>query len=440
MLAKIRKNLRAFSVPLWIVALSFVGTIFLVWGRGTFSGPSGREVARVNGYSIDISEFGREYNFVVRELQNTFGEDYKKMFTEKGIKLRALERLIERTLLLQTAEKEGIKVSEWAVAKEISEMPVFQKNGKFSEERFKEVLKANRLSPEAFWKQVREDLTIRKLIEVISYSPSVTEFESKILYAKMFGKRKFAFKLFKTSSYNPEVTEKEIAEYYNSHKENFAEKGKESYFLIEIPRGEKNSQETARLAYRLAKEGKFAELETFSPKPAEDAKLIEEKFKGKNFGFYSDKEKFYVFFKKPSKKYKPLPAVKEAIVKRIKEKKAWELARKSAEEFSKNGKALSESTGMVSKEEFIKRFKPINFEDVDMLFSVSVGKRLVIPTSSGFGVFSPQSEVKVEGYDKEKMENLKALIENYKRESNYATFINLLRQRARIKVNQELLK
>jgi peptidyl-prolyl cis-trans isomerase D len=182
MLSKIRKNLKAYSVPLWIVAASFVGTIFLVWGKGAISGSYRNSVATVNGEGIDLVEFNREYNSLVRELKQQFGENFRKLFPEKRIKLTALQRLITRKLLLQAAKEEGIKVSDWAVAKEIMESPLFKKDGKFSVELYEEFLKANRLTKHTFEEMVREDLTIQKLLEVINRSPSVTEYEVKELY------------------------------------------------------------------------------------------------------------------------------------------------------------------------------------------------------------------------------------------------------------------
>jgi peptidyl-prolyl cis-trans isomerase D len=137
MLSKIRKNLRAFSLPLWIVAASFVGTIFLVWGRGSVLGPSGTEVATVNGEGISLVEFNREYSNITNELRAKFGENYRKFIKDDEIKQAALRRLVVRKLLLQTAKEEGIQVSDWAVARAIEEIPAFQDNGTFSIKLYK---------------------------------------------------------------------------------------------------------------------------------------------------------------------------------------------------------------------------------------------------------------------------------------------------------------
>ena len=440
MLSKIRKNLRAFSIPLWIVAASFVGTIFLVWGRGSISGPSGNEVATVNGEGIDLVEFNREYSSLVRELKQQFGENFRKLFPEKEIKLTALQRLITRKLLLQAAKEEGIKVSDWAVAKEIMSYPLFQKDGKFSVELYEEFLKANRLTKHTFEEMVREDLTIQKLLEVIDYSPSVTDFEVKELYKETFGKRDFSFRLFPAESFKPKVTEKEIEEYYRSHKKEFTEKTGKQYFLIKIPKGEKNAQDKAKEAFRLAKSGKTEELRKFSPEPVTDKKLIEKRFKGKNFGFYSDKNNFYVFFKQEGKKVKPLKTVKEEIVKKLKMQKALQLAEEAATKFLRENKGLTKKIKGLDKASFFEKFKPLNPADVDRLFSLHSGAKMVVALSNGYGVFQPTSEIRVDKYEKEKIEQIKKFILNIKRQSNYANFVSLLRKRATIKINHALFK
>lgn len=439
MLSKIRENLRAFSIPLWIVAASFVGTIFLVWGKGSISGPSGNEVATVNGEPIDIVEFNREYNNVLRELKSQFGENFRKIFPEKNIKLIALQRLVTRKLLLQEAKEEGIKVSDWAVAKEIMRSPIFQKDGKFSLELYEEFLRANRLTKHTFEEMVREDLTIQKLLEVINRSPSVTDYELKELYKKTYGKRDFSFKTFLLKDFNPTVTEKEIENYYNTHKEEFSEKSG-SYFLIEIPKTEKDAEERASKIYSLAKEGKIAELKKFSPKLITDEKIIKEKFKGNPFGFYSDSKKFYVFFREEKEKVKPLKEVREEILRKLKLEKSLKIAKRSAENALKGKGNLPQSVKGLDKASFFRKFKPLNPEEVDELFSAPTGKRVIVSLSEGFGVFQPTSSLKVDGYDKEKMEQLKSEILDIKRRSNYLNFVRLLREKATIKLNQAFFK
>ncbi len=433
MLSKIRKNLRAFSLPLWIVAGTFVGTIFLVWGRGSVSGPSGAEVATVNGEGITIVEFNREYSNVVDRFKSQFGENFRKFISEEDLKRITLSRLITRKLLLQVAKKEGFKVSDWAVAKFIEGIPAFQVNGTFSERIYKSFLRANRLTPKAFEDRVREDLLIQKVLTAVDYSPSVTDFEVKRLYKQVYGKRRFRYKLFPLKNFKVKVSLKEAKDYYEKNKELFSEEGKTEEFLLRFPKNREGEKE-AQKAFDLAKKGNFDELMKMNPEPLRDEEL-KEKLKNREFLFKSSDRELLLAFKFKRKRYKPFEEVKEEIFSRIRKEKALKLAKKAAKEFKGR---LSEETEPLDRDAFIKKFNPV--ESVENLFTAKVGERFVLELRDGFGVFSPSTNLSVEGFEKDKVERLKKFILAQKRESNYRNFLNLLRQRATVKINKEFFR
>ncbi len=440
MLKRIRQNMKTFSIPLWIVAASFVGTIFLVWGRGSVTGPSGNEVATVNGKGIDLISFNREYNNIVSRLRSQYGENFRKLFPEEQIKMEALRRLITRTLLLQEAENEGLKVSDWAVAKEIESMPAFQKDNKFSVELYKQFLKARRLNAHTFEEMVREDLLIQKLLTVVDHSASVTDFELKKLYIQNFGKRRFKYKEFNLKDFSPKVSDEEVEKYYQNHKDEFSEKTGEKYFLIEIPKSNTGAAERAKKAFNLARNGKIKELEEFNPQEVKDKNLIQEKFKNRPFGFYSSEKAFYVFFKKSGKRVKPLSEVKDKIREILRKEKAVALAQKAAEEFIKSNRELNSTTEEISKQEFFTKFKPLNPLEVESLYTLNTGKKTIIRTAQGFGIFQPITEIKVDKFDEKKMKELKDLILSIKNNSNYMNLLDLLQQKATVKINNQFFK
>ncbi|MEO2068220.1 MAG: SurA N-terminal domain-containing protein [Desulfurobacteriaceae bacterium] len=440
MLSKIRKNMRAFSIPLWIVAASFVGTIFLVWGRGSVGGPSANEVATVNGKPIDLVEFNKEYNRIINEIRAQFGDNYGKLFKDKEIKIATLQRLIIRELLLQEAERLGIKVSDWAVAERIKSIPSFQKNGKFSEELYYEYLKANRLTPKVFEEEVRKDLLVEKLLTVIENSPSITEFELQNLYRKTFGKREFKYKIFKFSDFKVNVSRKEVEDFYNKNKDQFKERVGEKYMVVKISKEKKDAKELAKKIYSLAKEGSIKELSKLNPIELKDKELLE-KFKNKTYGFWSDNKFYYVLFKDKGKTIvKPLKEVYKEIELIIKEQKASLLARKEAEKWLKEKKKLPLKTPPLNKDDFFKNFKPLDLGSIENLFDAPKGKRILLALTDGFGVFEPVSDLEVDKVEKEKMDELRKLIYNVKVESNYQNLVNLLRQKATIKINEKLFK
>ena len=433
MLSKIRKNLRAFSLPLWIVAASFVGTIFLVWGKGSVSGPSGNEVATVNGKGITLGDFNREYQSVVFTLKERFGENFRKFVKEDDIRRMALNRLITKELLLQLAEEEGLKVSDWAVAKYIEGIPAFQENGKFSVELYGRFLESRHMTPSAFEDSVRKELLVQKLLKVVDNAPSVTEFELKELYRKFFGKREFKYKLFNLKDFNPQVSEKEVKDFYQKNRSLFEESGKESYYVLRFPKS-KEGEKKAEEAFKLAKEGKFKELLKFNPKKLKDEKLKRELDK-RPFVFKSEDE-LILAFKEKERRVQPLEEVRKSIVKYLKEQKAKELAAKAAKEYKGE---LKEKVAPVDLAQFTEKFKPVK-PPVELFQESPVGSRAVLELEGGYGVFSPVTELKVDKFEREKEERLKDFILRAKRDTDYANLINLLRQKATVKVNNSLFR
>ncbi|WP_456341871.1 SurA N-terminal domain-containing protein [Thermovibrio sp.] len=435
MLSKIRKNLRAFSLPLWIVAASFVGTIFLVWGKGSVSGPSGSEVATVNGEGISVAEFNREYQNTVFTLKQQFGENFRKFVKEDDVKKIALNRLITRKLLLQLAKEEGLRVSDWAVAKYIEEIPAFQENGKFSVELYKRFLEARHLTPQAFEDTVREDLLVQKVLAAVNRAPSVSQFELRELYRKVFGKRNFKYKLFLSKEFNPQVSQEEVEEFYRKNRELFKKEGKESFFLLSFPKtpeGEKRAEE----AYKLAKEGKFNRLLKMNPKPLKDKELIE-KVKEKNFVFRTEDKELLLAFKSKESKYRSLEEVKGEIEKLLKEQKALETAKKAAEEFKGEPK---EGTGEVDVAQLVKKLNILPTANPEEAFRAKVGQKVVLPVSGGYAVLIPVSQPKVEKVEPEKLKRLKEFVLNVKRDTDYKNLLNLLRQKATVKINPSLFR
>jgi len=434
MLSKIRRNLRAFSLPLWIVAASFVGTIFLVWGKGSVSGPSGSEVATVNGEGISLAEYNREYQNLVSTLKSQMGENFRKFVQEEQLKRATLNRLVVRKLLLQLAQKEGLEVSDWAVAKHIEEIPLFQEDGKFSVNLYKAFLESRHLTPQAFEKTVREDLLIQKVLAVVDRAPSVSDYELSLLYGKFFGKRNFRYKLFKAEDFAPQISEEEIKKFYAENKDLFKGEASESYFVLTFPKNQEGQKE-AQKAYELAKGGKFDQLLKMGAKPLKDNELIG-KLKDKPFLFKSTDKELILAFKAVKTSYRPLEEVREEIEKKLKEDKGLELAFKAAQSYKGE---LQEETGEVDFPTFLQKLKPYPTEDPQSLFfETPKGERVVVQVEGGYGVIEPITDLKAGQVEKDKMEKLKEAVLKAKKDSDYANLVNLLRQKAVVKVNPSL--
>lgn len=220
------------------VVLAFIGTIFFAWGMG---GQTTRNtLATVGGTAITLPEFQTAY----QNLYNFYQQQYKDRFTPElaqtlGLKRQVLDNLIQRHLLLQEAQKEGLVVTNAELIAHIQEYPAFQVEGKFDKERYRRLLQLNRLSPGEFEQRQKHDLLIAKLERMITESVRVSEAELKEAYAKEYGKIKFRFLTltpsFFESDISAQIQKEEIEKYYQENKELFRkpEQIQVSYLLVE---------------------------------------------------------------------------------------------------------------------------------------------------------------------------------------------------------------
>ena len=145
-----------------------IAVVFIFWGVGANLGGSRSSVATVNGTEISGVEFNRAYSQAVNNLQQQFGGNMPDGFADQlGIREQVLHRLIQAELLRQGGAEAGIRVSELPVQQQIAEMEVFQEKGKFSLQRYKDILAQNRMTPSSFEKGLKSDLSTELIQELV---------------------------------------------------------------------------------------------------------------------------------------------------------------------------------------------------------------------------------------------------------------------------------
>lgn len=285
MLDLIRKKQQTVIIKIvfWGIIAAFVGTIFLVWGKGSDGGAGGGDptvAATVNKTKISFDEYQTAYS----NLYNLYQNIYRDQFTpamEKQLQLRqqAIDGLVDQALLLQEAEKRDLKVTEKELVDSIAAVPTFQENGTFSKQRYLQVLSFQRLSPDSFEAMQRRQLLVEKLQQKIDSNIKLSEadieqeyrdqnekvnlafvrlapalFASKVTVTEenlqaFFEQKKEDFRIperrslrylvFDPARYEKEVTfdDAELEKYYRRHLDNFEihEQVKVSHILIKVP-------------------------------------------------------------------------------------------------------------------------------------------------------------------------------------------------------------
>ena len=184
MMRALRNSFKTIFVPvMWLVIITFIGTLFY-WGMGARSDSGNPAVlATVGDTRILRSEYAEAYKRQEEFLRRLYGQQADaRLFEAMNLRHRVLEDLIGRALILQEAERVGVAVTEGELVTAIKATPVFATEGKFSRERYLELLKLNGLNPETFEAQIRQDLLRRKMVELVRETAKVSEAEAQAAF------------------------------------------------------------------------------------------------------------------------------------------------------------------------------------------------------------------------------------------------------------------
>jgi len=222
------------------IVLSFIGTIFLVWGKGSdgMGGGSTGYAAKVNGKNISFDEYRNAYENIRNNYMQLYGQampaELEKVL---GLKKIALDSLIDNRLTLAEAKKMGIKVTKEEVSTAIAGMPYFQKDGKFSFDLYQQILKSQRITANDFEESQKMELTIRKARNSVTENVKISDEDALSQYRKENDKIELEYAAYGPSDVIGEIkpTETELNEYLQKNPNDFktAEKVSLSYIVLD---------------------------------------------------------------------------------------------------------------------------------------------------------------------------------------------------------------
>jgi peptidyl-prolyl cis-trans isomerase D len=209
----------------WVIIL-FLGIIVVSFalfvGSGKFHDQGAGDVAEINGESISQREFAIQYERAVERYRQMFkGSLTPEMIKGLNIKGSLLEELIQRKLMLQEARNLGLTATDDDLAEHLALAPEFQVGGRFSKDRYLQILQTNRLLPTQFEEEQRDQLTIQRLYSVLVDSVRVTEAEARDRYKIDQEKINLSYIKLPISSFTSQVklSEEDIKQYYERNKE-----------------------------------------------------------------------------------------------------------------------------------------------------------------------------------------------------------------------------
>jgi len=223
-----------------IIVLSFVGTIFMVWGMGSerFGGGKSDYAAKVNGTRITFEEYQNSYQRIRNMYQQIYGQSIPpEMEKLLGLKKVALDSLIDNLLALKEAKSLGIKVSKDDVSASIEAMAMFQKEGKFSFDLYQQLLKSNRMTPKDFEEGQEMEVFLKKVRQSVKDKVVATDADTLSQFKKENDQLNLEYVGYSPVDVASEVklSDADLNEYLQKNQNDFktAEKVALSYILLD---------------------------------------------------------------------------------------------------------------------------------------------------------------------------------------------------------------
>lgn len=220
MLRTMRKNAGSFFIK---ILLGAIVVVFVFWGVGSFRSQRAGRIAVVNGQVITFEEYRDAYNNLMEQLKQRFGNALTEdMIKVLRVKEQALDRLIDRALMSQEAEKLKFRVSEEELIAAIGQIKAFQQSGQFDVRTYQKVLSHYRTTPEAFEATQRDAMLIERLQAFIAAHVKVSEQEVAEWYNWVHSEVDIDFVLFDPETYGSvESSDEALKAYFNEHRERY---------------------------------------------------------------------------------------------------------------------------------------------------------------------------------------------------------------------------
>lgn len=204
--------------------VGIISVPFALWGiQAYMGGGSQTAAATVNGEEIPEREVERLIAQQRQALNEQFDGDLPDAFSDRMLRERVLDQLISRELLEQTASEANLQVGEQALAERIRGQSMFQRDGGFDRELYRQILGQSGLTPSQYEARVRDGARVEQLRQAIQDSSFVLEPEARRL-ARLAGQERDVVSLRYSRDAAREaiaVDEDAVEAYYEDNRDRF---------------------------------------------------------------------------------------------------------------------------------------------------------------------------------------------------------------------------
>ena len=253
------------------VLLLIIGIPFAFSGiEGYFQSNADPVAAKVGDVKITNAQLRQAYDQRYRQLQQLLGENFRAdQINPQRMKEGVLQDLVQESLLRQQARSSGFRAGDGALRDYLTVIPAFQENGKFSAQKYRQLLAQVGQTPDGFESQQREALIVEQLRDLVLGTSVVTTDEAALATRLAKQEREFAYLQFEPAKYLPavEVSAEQVQARYDEKKASFQAPERIKLAFVELalsklPKAAPPTAEVLKTLYESEKASRFTTAET----------------------------------------------------------------------------------------------------------------------------------------------------------------------------------
>lgn len=225
MLQKMRDQAQSLVAKILVGAIIFVLCVF---GFGAFSlfAVGERSVADVGGEEIGESVLLTQLERQRRQLMLQMGPEFDpSAIDENRLRRSVLDRLIQRKILLQEAQRQSLAAPSGLVDETIRQIPQFRIEDQFNEELAKRMLSQLLHTPSTFRQELADDIRLRQMSDGVGRTGFITKVELERVAALQRQRRDVAWIVIPAEAYRDQVSlsDDDVEAYYRANLAEYVE-------------------------------------------------------------------------------------------------------------------------------------------------------------------------------------------------------------------------
>ena len=223
------------------IILGLIILTFAVAGVGSYSNSADTSVATVNGEAISQQAFDKAYQAQRGRMAQQFGEMFDTLSSDANymanFRQGVLDNLINEKLIDQSSDKLAIRVSDERLKETIRQMPEFQVDGAFDNNRYLAIInQAGFFQSSDFRDYLRVEMIRRQFSQALVATEFNLPYQEKLQQALQNQTRDIQFATIAAEQFSKgiELTDEEVNAYYLANQTRFENKEKVKVDFISL--------------------------------------------------------------------------------------------------------------------------------------------------------------------------------------------------------------